>query len=119
MDRPEPASAAAQERERFVQAVRALRRYRARVARRLERLQADLAEAEGAPQFRRFGETLLTYMKQVPARAERVMHDHLMVQLALKYQEMQEDYDASLIYKKILEADPSAGEFLQARVIAC
>ena len=72
MDRPEPASAAAQERARFVRAVRALRKYRARVARRLERLQADLAEAERAPQFRRFGETLLTYLKQVPARAERV-----------------------------------------------
>ena len=72
MDRPAPASAAAQERARFVRAVRALRKYRARVARRLERLQDDLAEAERAPQFRRFGETLLTYMKQVPARAGKV-----------------------------------------------
>jgi predicted ribosome quality control (RQC) complex YloA/Tae2 family protein len=72
MDRPEPASAAAQEREHFVRTVRALRKYRGRVARRLDRLQGDLAEAERAPQFRRFGETLLTYLKQVPARAERV-----------------------------------------------
>ena len=72
MNRPEPESAAQQERERFAQAVRALRRYRGRVARRLEGLRGDLAEAERAPQFRRFGETLLTYLKQVPARAERV-----------------------------------------------
>jgi predicted ribosome quality control (RQC) complex YloA/Tae2 family protein len=72
MDRPEPVSAAAQERARFVQAVRALRKYRGRVARRLEGLRGDLAEAERAPQFRRFGETLLTYLRQVPARAERV-----------------------------------------------
>jgi predicted ribosome quality control (RQC) complex YloA/Tae2 family protein len=72
MDRPEPVSAAQQERARFVLAVRALRKYRGRVARRLEKLEGDLAEAERAPQFRRFGETLLTYLKQVPARAERV-----------------------------------------------
>jgi predicted ribosome quality control (RQC) complex YloA/Tae2 family protein len=72
MDRPEHESAAALERARFVQAVRALRKYRGRVARRLEGLAGDLAEAERAPQFRRFGETLLTYLKQVPARAASV-----------------------------------------------
>jgi predicted ribosome quality control (RQC) complex YloA/Tae2 family protein len=72
MSRPEPESAAAQERERFARAVRALRRYRGRVARRLEALQSDLAEAERAPQFRRFGETLLTYLRQVPPRAAGV-----------------------------------------------
>ena len=72
MNRPEPDSAAALERARFAQAVRALRKYRSRVARRVERLHADLAEAERAPQFRRFGETLLAYLKQVPARAESV-----------------------------------------------
>ena len=72
MNRPEPESAASQERARFAQALRALRKYRGRVARKLEALQSDLAEAERAPQFRRFGETLLVYLKQVPARAENV-----------------------------------------------
>jgi predicted ribosome quality control (RQC) complex YloA/Tae2 family protein len=72
MDRPDQESAAAREREHFVRAVRALRRYRVRVARRLDGLRGDLAEAERAPLFRRFGETLLTYLRQVPARAERV-----------------------------------------------
>ena len=57
---------------RFAQGVRALRKYRGRVARKLEALQSDLAEAERAPQFRRFGETLLVYLRQVPARAESV-----------------------------------------------
>ena len=57
---------------RFARAVRALRKYRSRVARKLVALQSDLAEAERAPQFRRFGETLLVYLKQVPARAARV-----------------------------------------------
>ena len=58
--------------EHFTRAVRALRRYRARAARRLEALRGDLAEAERAPLFRRWGETLLTYLKQVPARAATV-----------------------------------------------
>lgn len=57
---------------RFARAVRALRKYRGRVARKLEALQSDLAEAERAPLFRRFGETLLVYLKQVPARAASV-----------------------------------------------
>ena len=57
---------------RFAQAVRALRKYRGRVARKLEALRGDLAEAERAPQFRRFGETLLVYLKQVPAHAASV-----------------------------------------------
>jgi len=60
------------EQARFALAVRALRKYRGRVARKLDALQSDLAEAERAPQFRRFGETLLVYLKQVPAHAESV-----------------------------------------------
>ena len=72
MNRPQPESAAAQERARLAQAVRALRKYRGRVARKLEGLRGDLAEAERGPQFRRFGETLLVYLKQVPARAASV-----------------------------------------------
>jgi predicted ribosome quality control (RQC) complex YloA/Tae2 family protein len=52
--------------------VRALTRYRAKLRRKLEGLRGDLAEAERAAEFRRSGETLLTYIHQVPARAERV-----------------------------------------------
>jgi predicted ribosome quality control (RQC) complex YloA/Tae2 family protein len=35
-------------------------------------MQGDLAEAEQAPDFRRFGEALLAYLRQVPARASSV-----------------------------------------------
>jgi predicted ribosome quality control (RQC) complex YloA/Tae2 family protein len=42
------------------------------VARRLDGLRGDLAEAERAPQYRRFGATLLVYLKQVPTRAASV-----------------------------------------------
>jgi predicted ribosome quality control (RQC) complex YloA/Tae2 family protein len=68
----EPRPPAPEDLARFAQAVRALRRYRGRVARKLEALRSDLAEAERAPQFRRFGETLLVYLKQVPSRAASV-----------------------------------------------
>ena len=61
-----------EDRARLAQAVRALRKYRARLARKLEGLRGDLAESERAPQYRRFGDTLLVYLKQVPARASRV-----------------------------------------------
>jgi predicted ribosome quality control (RQC) complex YloA/Tae2 family protein len=53
--------------------VRALTRFRARLARKLEGLRGDLAEAEQAPEHRRRGEALLTYLHQVPARAARVV----------------------------------------------
>ena len=72
VNHPEPASFAPDGRERFVQGVRALRRYRARLARKLQGLRGDLAEAERAPQYRRFGDTLLVYLKQVPVRAASV-----------------------------------------------
>ena len=52
--------------------VRALRRHRARLARKLEALRGDLAEAERGPQYRRYGEALLAYIAQVPARAAHV-----------------------------------------------
>ncbi|MBI5708922.1 MAG: DUF814 domain-containing protein [Candidatus Eisenbacteria bacterium] len=58
--------------ERYAQAVRALGRYRARLARKLDGLRGDLAEAERAPHYRRAGEALLTYLKQVPPRAAGV-----------------------------------------------
>ncbi len=52
--------------------VRALRRYLAKLGRKLDALREDLAEAEGAPRWRRYGETLLAYIRQVPARATSV-----------------------------------------------
>lgn len=51
---------------------RSLARLRGRLARKLEGLRGDLAEAERAPEYRRRGEALLTYLHQVPARAARV-----------------------------------------------
>ncbi|MFI5371862.1 MAG: NFACT RNA binding domain-containing protein [Candidatus Eisenbacteria bacterium] len=48
---------------------RVLRRYHARLARKLEALRGDLAEAERAVEFRVSGEALLTYLKQVSPRA--------------------------------------------------
>jgi predicted ribosome quality control (RQC) complex YloA/Tae2 family protein len=59
-------------RERFTLLVRALRKYRGRLARKLEALRSDLAEAERAPTFRRNAETLLVYLRQVPARAASI-----------------------------------------------
>lgn len=52
--------------------LKALRTHRKRVARRLDALRDDLAEAEHGPEFRKFGETLLAYFAQVPRRADRV-----------------------------------------------
>jgi predicted ribosome quality control (RQC) complex YloA/Tae2 family protein len=52
--------------------LKALRQHRKRLARKLEAMRADLAEAEHAPEFRRHAEALLAYLRQVPARAERV-----------------------------------------------
>ena len=55
--------------ERLAGIARSLRKYRARLARKLEGLRGDLAEAERAETYRRWGETLLVYLRQVPARA--------------------------------------------------
>ena len=52
--------------------VRALKRYRARLVRKIEALGGDLAEARRAGEFRAFGEALLAYLKQVPARSAEV-----------------------------------------------
>jgi len=60
------------ERARALEIVRALRRYHRRLVRKVEALRGDLAEAESAPRLRRFGETLLAYLRQVPARAASV-----------------------------------------------
>lgn len=51
---------------------RALKRYVDKLKRKLEGQREDLAEAQRAGEYRRFGETLLAYAHQVPARAERV-----------------------------------------------
>jgi len=53
--------------------VRALKRYRARMLRKLEALRGDLAEARRGDEFRRHGEALLAYLRQVPARASEVV----------------------------------------------
>ncbi|HTO91885.1 MAG TPA: NFACT RNA binding domain-containing protein [Candidatus Sulfotelmatobacter sp.] len=58
--------------ERFVALLRELRRQRARLARKAEAIRGDLAEAERAPEYRRFAEALLAYLTQVPKRAARV-----------------------------------------------
>jgi predicted ribosome quality control (RQC) complex YloA/Tae2 family protein len=52
---------------------KALRRYHARLTRKVEGLRADLAEARRAPELRAFGETLLAYLRQVPARVPQVV----------------------------------------------
>jgi predicted ribosome quality control (RQC) complex YloA/Tae2 family protein len=51
---------------------RLLRRHATKLRRKVEALQGDLAEARRGPEFRRHGEALLAYLKQVPARAERI-----------------------------------------------
>ncbi len=67
--RPTPEAIA----ERRIEIARALRKYHARLVRRVEALRGDLAEAERAGEFRTWGETLLSYLRQVPARAASVM----------------------------------------------
>ena len=58
-------------RERAHAILRALRKHRSRLTRKLEAVRGDLAEAERAPVYRRYGEALLSYLNQVPARADR------------------------------------------------
>src|SRR5690349_5829233 len=48
---------------------RALRRYARRLERKRDGMREDLAEAARAGEQRRFGEALLAYARQVPARA--------------------------------------------------
>lgn len=58
--------------ERAHAIVRVLKKHRARLARKLEAVRGDLAEAERAPLYRRYGQALLVYIRHVPARAARV-----------------------------------------------
>lgn len=51
---------------------RALKRYAGKLERKLEALRSDLDEAGRGGEYRRFGETLLAYAHQVPARAASV-----------------------------------------------
>jgi predicted ribosome quality control (RQC) complex YloA/Tae2 family protein len=51
---------------------RALKRYASKLDRKLAGLNEDLAEAERGGEYRRFGETLLAFAHQVPARAASV-----------------------------------------------
>src|SRR5439155_9701159 len=67
MDQP-----ASPEPDRATLIARTLARYRARLARKVEAMRGDLAEAERAAEHRRAGETLLAYLHQVPARAARI-----------------------------------------------
>src|SRR5436190_7884502 len=59
--------------ERRTEIARALRRYHGRLLRRVEALRGDLAEAQRAGEFRTWAETLLAYLRQVPARAASVV----------------------------------------------
>jgi predicted ribosome quality control (RQC) complex YloA/Tae2 family protein len=65
-------SSSSPERERAAAILRAARRFHRRLVRKIEALRGDLAEAERGPLFRRHGEALLAYLKQVPARAKEV-----------------------------------------------
>ena len=55
--------------ERRTEIARTLKRYHARLLRRIEALRGDLAEARRASEYRTWGETLLAYLRQVPPRA--------------------------------------------------
>ena len=57
-------------RERAIGIVRAIRQHRKKLLRKLDAMRGDLVEAERAGEFRRMGETLLSYLHLVPARAK-------------------------------------------------
>jgi predicted ribosome quality control (RQC) complex YloA/Tae2 family protein len=58
--------------DRRAEVARALKRYHGRLARKVEALRGDLAEARRAAEYRVWGETLLAYLRQVPARQSEV-----------------------------------------------
>jgi len=68
--KPESAESLA---EQLVALLRALRKQRTRLARKVQAIRGDLAEAERAPEYRRHAEALLAYLGQVPKRAARVV----------------------------------------------
>ena len=69
----EPTSDPAAERREAVR--KAIERHAKKLARKVEALRGDLAEAKRATEWRRFGEALLAYAHQVPARAKNVSLD--------------------------------------------
>ncbi len=71
--KPENDADPVQERREAVR--KALDRHAKKLARKLDALAGDLEEAERAPEWRRFGEALLAYAHQVPARAKSVTLD--------------------------------------------
>jgi len=71
-EHPAPTPGAVLLRERATALVRALKKLRQRLERKLEAIRGDLADAERGPEARRAGEALLTYLHQVPKRAARV-----------------------------------------------
>lgn len=67
---PAPATDPIAERRAAVR--RAIERHAAKLARKLEALTGDLAEARRGPEWQRMSDALYAYMHQVPARAARV-----------------------------------------------
>src|SRR5262245_7671100 len=64
--RPDPVA------QRRTDVRKALERHGRKLTRRLEALAGDLTEANRADEIRRYGEALLAYAHQVPARARQV-----------------------------------------------
>jgi predicted ribosome quality control (RQC) complex YloA/Tae2 family protein len=58
--------------DRRAEVARGLKRYHARLARKVEALRGDLAEAQRAAEYRAWGETLLAYLRQVKPRQTEV-----------------------------------------------
>jgi predicted ribosome quality control (RQC) complex YloA/Tae2 family protein len=58
--------------ERRAAVRKALDRHAKKLARKVDALEGDLAEARNGPEWRRFGEALLAYAHQVPARSASV-----------------------------------------------
>lgn len=59
--------------DRRTEILRALKRHHGKLLRKVEGLQGDLAEARRGDEYRIYGETLLAYLRQVPARASSVV----------------------------------------------
>ncbi len=72
MEPPRPPTPEQSAAARQAEIVRALRKQRDKLARKLEAVRGDLLEAERAPVHRRHAEALLAYLRQVPARATKV-----------------------------------------------
>ena len=112
---PAPGSPEAErERESALEVLRALRRYHRRLVRKVEALRGDLAEAERAPLLRRFGETLLAYLKQVPPRAKSVAlpdpHDQAhTLEIALD-PALNAQANAARYFKRAAKAERGLGE---------